>query len=73
MQGTQEMWVRAPRLEDPLEEKMATIPVFLPGKFHAQKNLEVYSPWGHKQLDMAEHTCMQAISLCYFPMVALAS
>ena len=52
---------------------MATIPVVLPGKFHGQRNLEVYSPWGHKELDMAEHTCMQAISLCYFPMVALAS
>ena len=31
-------------------------PVFLPGKFHGQKNLVGYSPWGHKELDTTEHT-----------------
>ena len=41
---------------------MATIPVVLPGKFHGQRNLEVYSPWGHKELDMAEHAHIQVIS-----------
>ena len=25
-------------------------PVFLPGKSHGQKNLEGYSPWGHKRV-----------------------
>ena len=29
-------------------------PVFLPGKSHGQKNLAGYSPWGHKELDIAE-------------------
>jgi len=24
-------------------------PVFLPGKFHRQKSLAGYSPWGHKR------------------------
>ena len=27
---------------------------FLPGKFHAQRSLADYSPWGHKELDMTE-------------------
>jgi len=30
--------------EDPLEEEMATTPVFLPGKFHGQRSLAGYSP-----------------------------
>ena len=25
--------------------------VFLPGEFHGQRNLEDYSPWGHKESD----------------------
>ena len=29
-------------------------PVFLPGKFHGQKSLAGYSPWGCKELDMTE-------------------
>ena len=34
--------------EVPLEEEMAIIPVFLPGKSHGQRSLAGYSPWGHK-------------------------
>ena len=30
--------------DDPLEEEMATTPVFLPGEFHGQRNLAGYSP-----------------------------
>jgi len=26
-----------------------TITVFLPEEFHGQRNLEGYSPWGHKE------------------------
>ena len=29
--------------------------VFLPGKFHEQRSLVGYSPWGHKELDMTQH------------------
>ena len=29
-------------------------PVFLPGKFHGQRNLVSYSPWSCKELDMTE-------------------
>ena len=35
------------------------MPVFLPGKSHEQRSLAGYSPWGHKELDMTEHTCTQ--------------
>ena len=31
-------------------------PVFLPGESHGQRSLVGYSPWGHKELDMAEVT-----------------
>ena len=36
--------------EDPLEKEMALIPVFLPGKFHGQRSLVGYSPWGSQRL-----------------------
>ena len=29
-------------------------PVFLPGKFHGQRSLVGYSPWGCKELDVIE-------------------
>ena len=29
--------------------------VFLPGELHGQKNLVVYIPWDHKELDTTEH------------------
>ena len=29
-------------------------PVFLPGNFHGQRSLAVYSPWGLSELDMTE-------------------
>ena len=34
---------------------MQPTPVYLPGKSHVQRNLVDYSPWGHKELDTAEH------------------
>ena len=36
--------------------KWQPTPVFLPGKFHVQRSLAGYSPWGHKESDMSEHT-----------------
>ena len=50
----QEMQVQSPGWEVPLENGMATTPVFLPGEFHGQRNLAGYSPWGRKQLDTTE-------------------
>ena len=37
-----------------LRRKWQPTPVFLPGKFHRQRSLVGYSPWGHKELDMTE-------------------
>ena len=34
--------------------KWQPTPVFLPGKFHVQRSLAGYSPWGCKELDMTE-------------------
>ena len=36
-----------------LREWLPTL-IFLPGKFHGQKSLVGYSPWGHKQSDTTE-------------------
>ena len=36
--------------------KWQPTPVFLPGKFHRQRSLVGYSPWGHQELDKTEHT-----------------
>ena len=37
--------------------KWQPAPVFLPGKFHGQRSLAGYSPWGCKELDMTMRTC----------------
>ena len=54
--GDQETQVQFLGWEDPLEEEMATIPVFLPGEF-----LDRGAWWdtvhgGHKELDTTDHT-----------------
>ena len=47
------------------ERKWQPKAVFLPGEFHGQRNLAVYSPWGLKDLDKTEwlslhiHTAIQ--------------
>ena len=38
----------------PWRKKWQHTPVFLPGKFHGQRSLVGYSPWGHKELGMIE-------------------
>ena len=43
----------------PEEEWHPTL-VFLPGKFHGQKSLVGFSPWGCKQLDIDIHTSLVA-------------
>ena len=44
----QETWPRSMGWEDPVEEEMATTPVFLPGESHGQRNLVGCSPWDHR-------------------------
>ena len=39
----------------PWWRKWQPIPVFLPGKFHWQRNLTSYSPWCGKESHMIEH------------------
>ena len=48
------MRVRSLNQEDPLEEGMATTPVFLPEEYAGQRGLAGYSPWGRKELDTTE-------------------
>ena len=42
---------------------MATAPVFLPGKFHGQRRLMDYSPWGHKGSDTTERAHTHELAL----------
>ena len=39
----------------PWRRKWQCTPAFLPGKFHGQRSLVGYSPWGHKELGKTEH------------------
>ena len=50
----QETRVRSLGGEKPLEEGMVTPSVVLPGEFHGQRRLVVYSPWGHRESDTTE-------------------
>ena len=50
----QETQVQPLGQEDPLEEEMATTPVFLPREFHGQRSLAGYNPWGSKESHMTE-------------------
>ena len=43
-------WIR----KIPWNRKWQPIPIFLPGKFHAQRSLAGYSPWGRKESDTTE-------------------
>ena len=52
----QEMRIQSLGGKDPLEEEMATTPVFLPEEFHGQGSLAGYSPQRHKELDRTEAT-----------------
>ena len=44
---------------------MATQTSILPGKFHGQRSLAGYSPWGCKELDMTGHSNMLGTYLFY--------
>ena len=40
----------------PLEEGMATTPVFLPGESHGRRSLAGYSPWDRTESDTTKAT-----------------
>ena len=58
-----ETWVWSLDWEDPLEEGMATTPIFWPGEFHG-----LYNPWGHKGSDTTEW-----LSLLLFCLIILVN
>ena len=45
----------------PWRRKWQPTPVFFPGKFHGQRSLMGYNPWGCKELDMTDWTFMQRV------------
>ena len=45
----------------PWRRKWQPTPVFLPGKFHGQRSLVGYSPWGHKEPSMTERACSMSM------------
>ena len=45
----------------PWRRKWQPTPVFLPGKFHGQRSLEGYSPWGRKESDMTERLTLHLL------------
>ena len=47
----QETQVQSSGWEDLLEDEVEPTPVFLPEKFHEQRNLAGYSQWGCTELD----------------------
>ena len=46
------LWTR----KIPWRKAWQPTPVILPGKFHGQRSQAGCSPWGHKELDTAEHS-----------------
>ena len=56
MQETQGTWIRPLGREDPLEEGVATTPVFLPRGFPWTEEPDGLQPWGRKQSDTTEAT-----------------
>ena len=46
----------------PWRRKCQSTPAFMPGKFHGQRGLVGYSPWGCKEPDMTErvHTMLSS-------------
>ena len=54
--------------EDPWRREWLPTPVFLPGEFYRQRNLEGYNPWGCRKLDKTEQlTYMHTLLLEQYP------
>ena len=74
LSAMQETQVQSLDQEDPLEKEMAPTPVFLPGKFHAQRSLAGCSPQGCKESDtieVTEHAHIQTATLRIGPEVKI--
>ena len=55
LQKMQETWGLPLAWENSLKEELAIYSSILAGKFHGQRSLVGYSPWGCKELDTTEH------------------
>ena len=55
VQEMQEVRIRSLGREGPRSREWQPTLVFLSEKFHGQRSLAGYSPWGHKKSDLAEH------------------
>ena len=49
-----ESWVQSLGGKIPWRKDWQPSPVFLAGRFHGQRSLVGYSPWGHKVLDTTD-------------------
>ena len=54
-----------PGREDPVEEGVATTPVFLPGESHGQGSLAGYSTPDHKELNTTGRLTLSLSNLLY--------
>ena len=64
----QETWVRHPWVgRIPWSSKRQPTPVFLPGKFHGQRSLAGYSPWGCRKLDTTEQVSTHTYTILDSP------
>ena len=50
MQEPQETWVRSQGWEDPLQERIATHSIFLPGEFHGRRSLAGLQSMGSQKV-----------------------
>ena len=66
MQETQEAWVRFLD-QDNLEKEWHPTPVFLPEKSYEQRSLVGYSPWGRRELGIAERLSTHKAFICMYP------
>ena len=55
------MWVQSLGRKDTLEEEMATHSSIPVREIPCAEEPEGLHPWRHKELDMTEHTCAQAL------------
>ena len=66
--GDAGFWAR----KSPLKRQWQPTPVFLPGKFHGQRNLTGYSPWGCKRRTTLSEQTTTIISISlYIILIAL--
>ena len=61
-----DLWVR----KIPWRRKWQPTPAFLPEKFHGQRSLAGYSPWGHKESGMTEQLSMRAYPYVVSPIAS---